>query len=66
VLSFGRHLGWSIGEIARRDPGYLEWLEDRREGRPYLDEIDETLVRVGYRPALKRAGRAAGRSTSRP
>jgi curved DNA-binding protein CbpA len=66
VLTFGRHLGWSIGEIARRDPGYLEWLEDRREGRPYLDEIDETLVRVGYRPALKRAGRAAGRSTSRP
>ena len=40
VLAFGRHLGWSIGEIARIDPGYLVWLEERREGRPYLDEID--------------------------
>jgi curved DNA-binding protein CbpA len=54
VLSFGRHVGWSIGEIARVDPGYLEWLEDRREGRPYLDEIDRTLVRTGYRSEPKR------------
>ena len=65
VLGFGRHLGWSIGEIARVDPGYLAWLEDRSEGRPYLDEIDRTLRRVGYRaepgPAPA-AGRAKGRS----
>jgi DnaJ-class molecular chaperone len=49
VLGFGRHVGWSIGEIARVDPGYLVWLEDRREGRPYLDEIDRTLRAGGYR-----------------
>ena len=49
VLTFGRHLGWSIGEIARVDPGYLVWLEERREGRPYLDEIDTTLRRIGFR-----------------
>lgn len=49
VLGFGRHLGWSIGEIARVDPGYLVWLEDHRQGRPYLDEIDRTLRAVGYR-----------------
>lgn len=49
VLPFGRHLGWSIGEVARIDPGYLAWLEMRREGRPYLAEIDATLRRVGYR-----------------
>ena len=49
VLTFGRHLGWSIGEIARVDPGYLVWLEERREGRPYLDEIDATLRRIGFR-----------------
>jgi curved DNA-binding protein CbpA len=49
VLGFGRHLGWSIGEIARVDPGYLVWLEDRREGRPHLDEIDRTLRATGYR-----------------
>lgn len=47
VLGFGRHVGWSIGEIARVDPGYLQWLAERREGRPYLDEIDATLRRSG-------------------
>lgn len=51
VLGFGRHLGWSIGEVARVDPGYLVWLEDRREGRPFLDEIDRTLRTVGFRRA---------------
>lgn len=48
VLGFGRHVGWSIGEIARVDPGYLQWLAERREGRPYLDEIEATLRRVGF------------------
>lgn len=61
VLGFGRHIGWSIGEIARVDPGYLVWLEDRREGRPYLGEIDRTLRQVGSRlpdePVANRAGR---------
>jgi curved DNA-binding protein CbpA len=59
VLKFGRHLGWSIGEIARVDPGYLVWLEDRPEGRPYLEEIDRTLRLRGFRqdsePAHKRS-----------
>lgn len=43
VLMFGRHLCWSIGEIARVDPGYLQWLADRPEGRPYRDEIQAVL-----------------------
>ncbi|HET7168852.1 MAG TPA: DnaJ domain-containing protein [Candidatus Limnocylindrales bacterium] len=49
VLPFGRHIGWSLGEIARVDPGYLVWLSDKREGRPYLAEIDALLQRAGYR-----------------
>jgi curved DNA-binding protein CbpA len=49
VLDFGRHLGWSLGEVARVDPGYLVWLEDRPEGRPYANEIDELLRRTGFR-----------------
>lgn len=49
VLDFGRHIGWSIGEIARYDPGYLVWLEERHEGRAYIEEIDRTLRHVGYR-----------------
>jgi curved DNA-binding protein CbpA len=51
VLDFGRHLGWSLGEIARVDPGYLVWLEDRPEGRRYTNEIDGVLRRAGFRRA---------------
>ncbi len=66
VLDVGRHKGWSIGEIARVDPGYLVWLEDHREGRPYLDEIDETLRRIGYRTGDEgRGGSGPGRRPPR-
>ena len=44
VLPFGRHIGWSIGEIARVDPGYLVWLQARREGQPYREEIERFLA----------------------
>jgi curved DNA-binding protein CbpA len=46
VLQFGRHRGWSLGEIARVDPGYLQWLAARREGEPYHDEIEALLAAV--------------------
>ncbi len=48
VLDFGRHIGWSLGEIARVDPGYLVWLAERREGSRYRAEIDALLVRTGF------------------
>lgn len=54
VLPFGRHIGWSLGEVARVDPGYLAWLRDRREGAPYRAEIDRLLAALyqpGPRPA---------------
>jgi curved DNA-binding protein CbpA len=57
VLDFGRHLGWSIGEIARVDPGYLEWLETQPAGRPYVDEIDATLRAIGFRTSRPHANR---------
>jgi curved DNA-binding protein CbpA len=44
VLPFGRHIGWSLGEIARVDAGYLAWLRERPEGAPYRDEIDQLLA----------------------
>ena len=49
VLDFGRHVGWSLGEIARIDPGYLVWLAERREGAPFRDEIDTLLRGMGVR-----------------
>ena len=63
ILDFGRHIGWSIGEIARVDPGYLVWLDARREGRTYRLEIDAALRRLGFRgdevpPPADRAGAA--------
>ena len=63
VLDFGRHKGWSMGEIARVDPGYLIWLEARAEGQPFLAEIDATLRRLGHRPAADGlAAASAGRT----
>lgn len=47
VLDFGRHIGWSLGEIARVDAGYLVWLAERPEGAPYRDEIDRLLSDIG-------------------
>ena len=59
VLHFGVFAGWSLGEIARRDPGYLQWLVNNRGAsggdsdapkcRPYFEEIDRLLRRLGRR-----------------
>jgi curved DNA-binding protein CbpA len=51
VLTFGRYAGWSLGEIARRDVEYLEWLDRMPIGRPYRVELDELLRRAGRRKA---------------
>lgn len=51
VLRFGRYDGWSLGEIARTDVDYLEWLDRMPIGRPYRDEIDPILRRSGRRRA---------------
>jgi curved DNA-binding protein CbpA len=49
VLPFGRFAGWSLGEIARRDVDYIEWLDRMPIGRPYRDEIDVLLRQAGRR-----------------
>ena len=49
VLNFGRYAGWSLGEIARADLEYLEWLDRMPIGRSYRDEIDGFLRRAGVR-----------------
>ncbi|MBI3751843.1 MAG: DnaJ domain-containing protein [Chloroflexi bacterium] len=45
VLDFGIYLGWSLGEVDRRDPGYLDWLVERPEGVPFRGEILEIQAR---------------------
>jgi curved DNA-binding protein CbpA len=59
VLNFGRYAGWSLGEIARRDLEYVEWLDRVPLGRRYRDEIDALLRRAGRRQS------AAAESTER-
>jgi curved DNA-binding protein CbpA len=49
VLTFGRFAGWSLGEVARRDLEYIEWLDRMPIGRPYRDEIDAILRKAGRR-----------------
>lgn len=43
VLQVGIYAGWSLGQVATRDRGYLAWLRDRPDGRPYAPEIDRIL-----------------------
>ncbi len=43
VLDFGRYAGWSLGEIARYDVVYLEWLQRATFGRKLRAEIDALL-----------------------
>lgn len=45
-VDFGLYAGWTLGEIARHDHGYLTWLLDRREGSALSDEITTILDRM--------------------
>jgi curved DNA-binding protein CbpA len=49
VMNFGRYSGWSLGEIARRDIEYIEWLDRTPIGRQYREEIDAILRAAGRR-----------------
>jgi curved DNA-binding protein CbpA len=49
VLNFGRYAGWSLGEVARHDLEYIEWLDRAPIGRNYRQEIDDILRSAGRR-----------------
>jgi curved DNA-binding protein CbpA len=49
VMNFGRYSGWSLGEIARQDLEYVEWLDRMPIGRSYREEIDAILRAAGRR-----------------
>lgn len=46
VLTYGRYEGWSLGQIAMSDPGFLEWLRSVPGGRYLRPEIDAILKDV--------------------
>jgi curved DNA-binding protein CbpA len=43
ALDFGRYEGWSLRELARRDPDYLRWLARHSSGIRYRSAIDLVL-----------------------
>ena len=57
VLNFGRYAGWSLGEVARTDLEYLEWLDRTPIGRIYQGEIDTMLRARGRRVTAPTADR---------
>ena len=47
-LDFGRYEGWTLREVASRDPDYLDWLRRHASGARYRDAID-ILLRAARR-----------------
>lgn len=45
VVDFGRYSGWTLGQIKRHDPGFLEWLMRVPAGQRYRIEIHELLAK---------------------
>ena len=43
VIDFGRYSGWTLGQIKRRDPSFLEWLMRAPVGRNYRAEIEQLI-----------------------
>lgn len=57
VLDFGIYAGWSLGEISRRDGGYLMWLRDRPEASAMRLEILRLIDPNAEEPVEPRRGR---------
>jgi len=58
ILDYGRYAGWSLREIARSDPDFLEWLIRTPAGRRYQHEI-ETIFAERQAPGATHPGSAA-------
>jgi curved DNA-binding protein CbpA len=43
TVTFGRYQGWTLLQISRQDPEYLEWLRRHSSGIGYRRQIDEIL-----------------------
>jgi curved DNA-binding protein CbpA len=63
LIEFGRYRGWTLGQIRRHDPQFLEWLMSVPGGRQYRQEIASLLSARphGADPAMQTAARQAAR-----
>lgn len=44
VVDFGRYQGWTLGQIKRQDPEYLEWLQRAPAGHRFRAEISQLMA----------------------
>jgi len=44
VLDYGRYEGWTIADVARHDPEFLEWLVRTPAGHRYQAEVARVLA----------------------
>jgi len=51
VLNFGRYAGWTLRDLARRDPDYVLWLSRHSSGIRYRTEIYGILRTMGLSAA---------------
>ena len=51
VLQFGRYAGWSLRDLASRDPEYLVWLSRHSSGIRYRTEIYGIMHTMGLSAA---------------
>jgi len=66
VLTYGRYEGWSLGQIALADPGFLEWLRSVPGGRYLRPEIDAILKDMrGPLGGTGRFGKGGANTTQR-
>jgi DnaJ-class molecular chaperone len=49
VIDFGRYTGRTLGQLARTDPVYLEWLRRHSAGARYRHQIDAVLATLATR-----------------
>jgi curved DNA-binding protein CbpA len=49
VVDFGRYTGMTLGQLARTDPAYLEWLRRHSSGARYRHQIDAVLAALARR-----------------
>jgi len=59
VMTYGRYQGWSLGEIAQHDPGWLRWLRRVPAGRRFATDIDAVFAELEARPLTLGGRRSA-------
>jgi curved DNA-binding protein CbpA len=67
VVDFGRYAGWSLVQIVKNDPNYLEWLVRTPIGRRLSPEVEALLeLRTGVGGPLGAGRRVAETGASAP